>query len=447
MPSEALIAVDKVNHFYGRGPLRKQILFDVCVQIRRGEIVILKGPSGSGKTTFLSLVGALRGTQAGSVSVLGQELNGAAERTLVQVRKHIGYIFQAHNLLEALTARQNVQLSLLLHGGVSVRAMRERCVEMLRAVGLGDHLDHLPGQLSGGQKQRVAIARALVSQPQLILADEPTASLDKTSGRDVVQLMHDLAKQRGCTVLLVTHDNRILDVADRILHLEDGRVSSFSESVAADTGRLLNMLAQYNRKGELMRRLSDLGVDEFVRLLHEVTGTFRQFLQVIDASHLDAFDSMLEQVIEASTVKVGQILHADRATLYLVDAERGELWSKVAQTDGEKALEIRVPIGSGVAGHVAATGAALNIADAYDEPLFNRDVDQRTGYRTRSILCAPIADRGGRTFAVAQLLNKNGGEPFDVRDEERFQKFGALIGVVLESWWQMSRQRTLAARQ
>jgi len=189
-----------------------------------------------------------------------------------------------------------------------------------------------------------------------------------------------------------------------------------------------------------------LTVIQFAQLLERTTGEFQQLLHVTEVSHSDAFETMLDQVLEAFTLKVGQILHADRATLFLVDAAKGELWSKVAQSDGERPLEIRMPIAAGIAGQVATTGEARNITDVYDEPLFNRDVDTRTGYRTRSMLCVPIANSKQRVFAVAQLLNKNGGEPFDRDDERRLREFAASIGVVLESWWRMT-ERTLASAQ
>ena len=160
--------------------------------------------------------------------ILGQELKGASKLQLVEVRRYVGYIFQSHNLLNSLTATQNVQMALDLHD-LSLTEGRRRSEAMLAAVGLADHLEYYPHELSGGQKQRVAIARALVSHPRIILADEPTAALDKQSGRDVVDIMQRLAKQQGCTILLVTHDNRILDVADRILYMEDGRLEVGTE--------------------------------------------------------------------------------------------------------------------------------------------------------------------------------------------------------------------------
>jgi putative ABC transport system ATP-binding protein len=435
------VVVEGVNHYFGVPPLRRQILFDVSVEIQRGEIIILTGPSGSGKTTLLTLIGGLRSTQEGSLRVLGREMRGATEETLVEVRKNIGYVFQAHNLLDSLTAQQNVQMSLLLHPGRSAREFRQRAVDTLTAVGLAERVDHYPDQLSGGQKQRVAIARALVSEPRLILADEPTASLDKQSGREVVDLLQRLAKDQGCTVLLVTHDNRILDIADRIVHLEDGRLSSFTAGVASSTQQLMGMFAQHNRKGELIRRIKDLPLAQFGSFLEEATGEFQQLLQVLEMSNDEAFESMIEQVIEAFTLKAGQLLAADRVTLFLVDTERRELWSKVAQSDGEKPLEIRLSIDQGVAGRVARTGETVNVEDAYTLPEFNRDVDQRTGYHTRSVLCVPIQDTRGRIFAVAQLLNKQGAPRFDAADERRFQELAGSIGVMLESWWRMSRQR------
>jgi putative ABC transport system ATP-binding protein len=158
--------------------------------------------------------------------VLGQELRGLHDGRLVELRRNIGYIFQAHNLLHSLTARQNVMMSLELHPDLSSTQVHAMTTGILEAVGLGDHMDYYPEHLSGGQKQRVAIARALVSGPKLILADEPTAALDKKSGRDVVDIMQRLAKEKGSAVVLVTHDNRILDVADRLIHMEDGRLPS-----------------------------------------------------------------------------------------------------------------------------------------------------------------------------------------------------------------------------
>lgn len=439
---DAPVQIAHVNHFFGDGALRKQILFDVSTEIRAGEIVIVTGPSGSGKTTLLTLIGGLRSVQEGSARILGEELRGAAARIVGRVRTRIGYIFQAHNLLSALTATQNVQMALALHRDLSRTAMRRRAGEMLEAVGLGQCLDHLPSQLSGGQKQRVAIARALAARPRIILADEPTASLDKQSGRDVVTLMHDLAKRDGVTVVLVTHDNRILDVADRIIHLEDGRLQSFTTAVTASTQRMMDVLAQHNRKGELSRHVRGLSVDEFARTLSEATAECAQFLRVTEMANSDAFDSMLEQTLESFTLKIGEILAADRVSLFLVDRERGELFSTVAQGGGERPLEIRVPLDAGIVGRVAATGAVLNIPDAYAEPLFNRAVDEATGYRTRSILCVPIGDRTGTVFAVVQVLNRRDGQPFDADDERRLAEFAASLGVVLESWWRMARRRT-----
>jgi putative ABC transport system ATP-binding protein len=156
--------------------------------------------------------------------VLGRELVGLGNRQLVEVRRNIGFIFQSHNLFESLTAAQNVEMAVELTG--NFRNKRQQAEGILAKVGLADRADYKPAALSGGQKQRVAIARALVNQPQLILADEPTAALDKKSGRDVVTLMQQLAKEENCTILMVTHDNRILDVADRLINLVDGRLES-----------------------------------------------------------------------------------------------------------------------------------------------------------------------------------------------------------------------------
>ncbi len=223
---EPVISICHLNHSFGEGQLRKQVLFDINLEILAGEIVIMTGPSGSGKTTILTMVGGLRSPQSGSLKLLGQELYGASSKEMVEARRNNGYIFQAHNLHRSLTALENVRMGLEVQGRLSWSEMQSRSVEMLTSVGLGDHVDKYPENLSGGMKQRVAIARALVSHPAIVLADEPTAALDSKSGRDVVTLMQRLAKEQGCTILMVTHDNRILDVADRIVHMEDGRLET-----------------------------------------------------------------------------------------------------------------------------------------------------------------------------------------------------------------------------
>ncbi|NJK40031.1 MAG: ATP-binding cassette domain-containing protein [Oscillatoriales cyanobacterium RM2_1_1] len=213
-----------LNHYFGRGEQGKQVLYDLNLEINAGEIVIMTGPSGSGKTTLLTLIGGLRSVHSGSLQFLGQELCDAPPEILLQVRRQAGYIFQAHNLHESLTALQNVRMGLELYSQYSAAEMNQMAADILKQVGLEQRINHYPDNLSGGQKQRVAIARALVRHPQLLLADEPTAALDSKSGRDVVDIMHNLAKKQGCTILLVTHDNRILDIADRIVYMEDGRL-------------------------------------------------------------------------------------------------------------------------------------------------------------------------------------------------------------------------------
>ncbi|ESA36380.1 abc exporter atp-binding family [Leptolyngbya sp. Heron Island J] len=219
-----VIVSQQLNHHFGEGNLKKQVLFNIDLTIRAGEIVILTGPSGSGKTTLLTLMGGLRAAQSGSLKILGQEILGAPKPVLNKLRCNIGYIFQAHNLLSFLTARQNVRMSLELHSHFLDQDLDEVAATMLTNVGLENRIDYYPDELSGGQRQRVAIARALASHPKIVLADEPTAALDKQSGRDVVNIMQRLAKEQGCTILLVTHDNRILDIADRIIYMEDGQL-------------------------------------------------------------------------------------------------------------------------------------------------------------------------------------------------------------------------------
>ena len=279
------VSINNLRHFYGKNENKKQVLNDVNLNIDKGELVLLKGPSGCGKTTLLTLIGALRTCQSGDLTVLNNQLNGASRKTRQILRRSIGMIFQGHNLLRCLTAEQNVQMGADLIKGLTylqrreiarnwlsavgleehhkklpndlsggqkqrvaiARALsanpkllladeptsaldsvtgREIARHWLSAVGLEEHHKKLPNDLSGGQKQRVAIARALSANPKLLLADEPTSALDSVTGREIVTLLRKLAKEQNCSVLMVTHDPRISDMADRILNMEDGKIYS-----------------------------------------------------------------------------------------------------------------------------------------------------------------------------------------------------------------------------
>ncbi len=219
-----VIEVHNLNFSFGSGALTQPVLKGVNITIQRGEIVLMTGPSGSGKTTLLTIIGGLRQASNGSVLILGQQLVNSTDQDKVKIRQQIGYIFQQHNLLKSLTALQNVCMTLEMQYDLTEHERQDRAERILAAVGLGDRLHHLPEALSGGQRQRVSIARALVGQPKIILADEPTASLDRQSGQEAVEILKQLAKESNTTILLVTHDYRILDIADRVVELEDGVV-------------------------------------------------------------------------------------------------------------------------------------------------------------------------------------------------------------------------------
>ena len=221
-----VIDVQGLNFSFGSGALTQPVLKNITISIHTGEIVLMTGPSGSGKTTFLTIIGGLRQAHHGSVMVLDRQLINSTEQIKVSVRQQIGYIFQQHNLLKSLTALQNVSMTLEMQNSMTEQQRLQRAAEMLRAVGLGERLNYLPDQLSAGQRQRVSIARALVGQPKIVLADEPTASLDKQSGHEAVSILKRLAKESKTTILLVTHDYRILDIADRVVELEDGKIKN-----------------------------------------------------------------------------------------------------------------------------------------------------------------------------------------------------------------------------
>ena len=441
--TQPLVRIENLNHSFGRGKLAKQILYDISEAVWPGEILILTGPSGSGKTTLLTLIGALRAAQDGSLVVLGNELRNASENALTEVRRGIGYIFQSHNLLDALTATQNVEVA-LLEGGIDRDESRKRALSMLEAVGLADRAAHYPRQLSGGQKQRVAIARALASSPRLILADEPTASLDKKSGREVVEIMQRLTKQEGCAVVLVTHDNRILDIADRVIHLEDGRLASFAASVADATQKLIRSYSRTTTNDHVIERIESANTEEFSEALQTLTQESQDLLQVLELTSDETFGALFERVLRALTIRIGEFLDAERCSLWLVDEEKNRICAQVAFDEAGNPLQIEVPLGEGIVGHVAATGEVVNVPDAYADDRFNADVDRRTGFQTRNILCMPLRRSDGSVFGVTQLLNRRADGPFDQADEKRFDELAASLAIVLETWWAMrgSRRRT-----
>jgi putative ABC transport system ATP-binding protein len=224
MKTQTVIRAAGVTKIYDSGATAFRALTDVDLEIRAGELTLLMGPSGSGKTTLLSIIGCiLRGT-AGSLEVLGERVDALPESELPRIRRGaIGFVFQGFNLFPALTAVENVSLALDVRG-VRRTDAESRAGELIREVGLADKAKSYPADLSGGQKQRVAIARALAGDPPILLADEPTAALDSTSGKNVIELLRRLAHEHGRAVVMVTHDPRVLSYGDRIIHLEDGRI-------------------------------------------------------------------------------------------------------------------------------------------------------------------------------------------------------------------------------
>ncbi len=250
---EPLVNVEGLSFAHERGGHSQQVLSDLTLALDPGELVVLTGPSGSGKSTLLTIVGGLRSASEGSVMVLGEEVVGAKERKLTRLRRDIGYIFQQHNLAPALSVAQNIQMGLQLSRGHRGRDAKARIERAAGRVGLGEHIRKLPGQLSGGQQQRAGIARALVNEPRLVLADEPTASLDRESGQVVMDLFAELAAA-GSAVVLVTHDKRVIDQADRVLTLEDGHLVPTADQYMKDTSGSLQKLMEIDpdRLGRMM---------------------------------------------------------------------------------------------------------------------------------------------------------------------------------------------------
>lgn len=233
LPPEYAVAAEGIEMVYPAGDQALKVLRGIDLQIKVGDIELLMGPSGSGKTTLLSILGGILTPTAGQVFLLGQEITGLSRHRLAKFRlRNMGFIFQGFNLFPALTAAENVEITLNLKG-ISGSEARRQALKLLEQVGLADKSQSRPADLSGGQKQRIAIARALAGKPRLIFADEPTAALDSQRGRDVIELLRSLAKEEGCTVLMVTHDPRIIDIADRVVYVEDGMISAKPKATQA----------------------------------------------------------------------------------------------------------------------------------------------------------------------------------------------------------------------
>jgi putative ABC transport system ATP-binding protein len=220
-----VIEIRNLEKHYGDGAAKVSALQSIDLDVRAGEVLVLMGPSGSGKTTLLSIMGCILRGSGGSVRIRGQEVADLPESQLPAVRlRHFGFIFQGFNLFPALTARENVEIAFDLKR-YSKRDARKQAEQLLAGVGLRDKLDALPADLSGGQKQRVAIARALAGDPEIVLADEPTAALDSSSGKTVMEILSGMARERERAVVIVTHDPRVLNYADRVVHIADGRIA------------------------------------------------------------------------------------------------------------------------------------------------------------------------------------------------------------------------------
>ena len=238
------ITVRQLTKKYDEGASGTLALRGIDLDVHAGELLMLMGPSGSGKTTLLSIMGCILTASSGSVRVAGREVVGLSEKELPALRlEHIGFVFQGFNLFPTLTTGENVELMLDLKGVATARA-RKRAQELLEQVGLGEKYGSFPADLSGGQKQRVAIARALAGDPEIILADEPTAALDSHTGRNVMEMMSTLAHQRGRAVVIVTHDSRVVNFADRIVRIEDGAIANGSEADLVPPGLLVRNLSQ-----------------------------------------------------------------------------------------------------------------------------------------------------------------------------------------------------------
>ncbi len=337
MPLEPAIVAREVSHAFGKGALRQQVLSGVSLEIERGEIIVMTGPSGSGKTTLLTLFGALRTLEQGSLKVLGQELRGATVAQKNAARHRIGFIFQAHHLLNALTAQQNVALALGVDAAMSERERNRQAALMLEAVGLGHRLNHFPEEMSGGQKQRVAVARALVRNPAIVLADEPTASLDRKSGRETIDLLLRIARSKNAAILLVTHDVRIMDIADRTIHLEDGVLVEQGLAARVHRNPDLADLIRRQRSGGLDAWVSGMSAAELGDALDRLSPALDSGIQMLEAVAHVSSRSMVHDLLSGVVERIRGELGAQRAELVYFDVITLEQTPYLAVPEGAEA--------------------------------------------------------------------------------------------------------------
>ena len=225
MAPTALVSVEAVTKEYTLGKSVVRALQGVSLEVSTGEFLSIAGPSGSGKTTLLNLIGCVDTATSGIVRVAGKDTKQLAERERTNLRlRTLGFIFQSFNLVAVLSVFQNVELPLLLQGGIASAERKKRVGFLLEQVGLSDHAGHRPNELSGGQRQRVAVARALVTRPSIVLADEPTANLDSVTGQNIIDLMKELNRQEGTTFIFSTHDAKVMSQANSVIRIADGKI-------------------------------------------------------------------------------------------------------------------------------------------------------------------------------------------------------------------------------
>jgi putative ABC transport system ATP-binding protein len=355
----SVVRAEHVNHYFGEGEARNQVLFDNSLEIGPGQLVVMTGPSGSGKTTLLTLIGALRKVQEGEVTVLGRPMSNLDQNELVKVRREVGFIFQLHNLFESLSAYENVKMAMQL-GACPMEEMRRRGTEVLSRLGLGHRLDYMPRALSGGQCQRVAIARALVNRPKLVLADEPTASLDKDSAGTVVQLFQELVAEDGCSIMMVTHDNRVLDAADRIVNMVDGRIVSDvfvreaallcqflagvtgfeSLSPASLTGIAERMKPRRMRPGDALVRQGDIGLEMFVIRSGKVEVVVGEQTGARKLADLGSGDFFGERALITGEPRMATVRATEEGIVYTLDKESFQMAINASPTFKEQVLAV-----------------------------------------------------------------------------------------------------------
>jgi len=438
-----LVIANDLNFSFGEGELRRQMLYGIDFVLEPGEIVIVTGPSGSGKSTFLTLVGTLRSHQEGQLDVVGNSLLGASAATINNVRQQLGFIFQYHNLLDSLTATENVLMGFAKGDKRTKSQLKEVASSTLATLGLEMRLNYKPSSLSGGQNQRVSIARALVRSPKVILADEPTASLDATTTEIVMRLFREQTKELGSSILLVTHDDRIFKQADRVVEVRDGKLrdagATYLDHGKNQASAALTTIA-HSHKLEAPAVTADprpgtLAANRVKGALESLEKVLSDLAEIKLATTLQSLAQSLTYIASESASS----LNADGCSIYLYDKDNAELFTLALSSAKDDLEGFAISTDKGFVGKCFREGAAVLEGRAADSTTLDRTIDLKSGLTTQSVACVPLSTETGDVFGIIQLVDQK-ADQFSTETIDGLYELRSLLAAPLHEYWLLATQ-------